>query len=85
MKALPLAPKEVQKLPRAYLANVIYTLVGKPFADWVTRGIEARNAKMKLKNDLLVEMDPEIARIFQTSSSVSGKFFIYMTILSIIL
>ena len=31
-QALPLAPKEVLKLPRAYIANVIYTLVGQSFS-----------------------------------------------------
>ena len=27
--------KEVEKLPRQYIANVIYTIVGPPFAQWV--------------------------------------------------
>ena len=61
--------REVLKLPRAYIANVIYTLVGQPFADWVNSGIESRNQK----NDMLVQMDPEIARIFVASTTVSGK------------
>ena len=32
--ALP-PPKETRKLPRQYIANVIYHLVGQPFKDWV--------------------------------------------------
>ena len=32
MRALPSEKKEVLKLPRAYIANVIYTVVGQPFA-----------------------------------------------------
>ena len=35
MKCLPLEEKEWDKLPRQYLANVIYTVVGKPFQLWV--------------------------------------------------
>ena len=34
MKALPIV-EEIKHLHRQYLANVIYTLVGKPFMDWV--------------------------------------------------
>jgi len=31
MEALPLVKKEIMKLPRAYIANVVYTLSGKAF------------------------------------------------------
>ena len=34
MKALPVE-KEIKKLSRQYLSNVIYTIVGKPFSEWV--------------------------------------------------
>ena len=34
--ALPSEPREVLKLPREYVANVIHTLVGEPFVAWVT-------------------------------------------------
>ena len=40
MKCLPLEEKEILQLPRQYLANVIYTVVGKPFQDWVNVKIE---------------------------------------------
>ena len=45
-KALPKEPREVEKLPRAYLANVIYTIVGDPFKLWVDGEIAKRNAKI---------------------------------------
>ena len=32
MRALPVVGKEILKLPRAYIANVIHTVVGDPFA-----------------------------------------------------
>ena len=70
---LPLEPREVEKLPRAYIANVIYTIVGKPFAEWVEAGISARNAKVQEKYDMMVDLDPEIAKIFANSSAISGK------------
>ena len=34
-KALPVELREIEKLPRAYLGNLIYTIVGQPFRDWV--------------------------------------------------
>ena len=44
--ALPIEPREVEKLPRAYLGNVIYTIVGKPFRDWIDGAIKTRNEKI---------------------------------------
>ena len=35
LQYLPATPKEVLKLPRAYLCNVIYTVLGEQFAIWV--------------------------------------------------
>ena len=34
-KALPSEPREILKLHRDYITNVIYTLVGEPFDLWV--------------------------------------------------
>ena len=35
LKYLPELEREIEKLPRAYVANVIYTVVGDPFKTWV--------------------------------------------------
>ena len=43
MEALPITEKEIQKLPRAYIANVIYTISGKDFKNWTDSQIEKRN------------------------------------------
>jgi hypothetical protein len=72
MEALPIVERERLKLPRDYLANVIYTLVGKLFADWVDKRVEDRHAKV-LKEEEAIHLDPEIARIFQASTATSGK------------
>ena len=45
MKRLP-EEKEIIKLPKQYLTNVIYTIVGEDFANWVRARIEERNAKV---------------------------------------
>ena len=72
MRALPLADKEIKKLPRAYIGNVIYTIVGEPFNKWVHKRINERNAKVTVEKDM-IEMDPEIMAVYQASNSVSGK------------
>ena len=35
--------------------------------------MEKRNDKIKAEQDLMIDMDPEIAEIFRKSQSVSGK------------
>ena len=36
-------PDDIRKLPRQWIINVAYTLVGKPFADWVKAIMDTRN------------------------------------------
>ena len=45
-KALPIEEKEIFKLPREYIGNVLFTLVGDRFKKWVESKIEDRNQKM---------------------------------------
>ena len=37
MDALPIVKRELDKLPRAYIANVIHTLTGATFVKWVEK------------------------------------------------
>ena len=73
MTYLPIAEKEVYKLPRGYLANVAYTVIGDPFNNWVKTVINQRNARVIDDKEMSIQMDPEIAKIFKASTSVSGK------------
>ena len=70
MKRLP-CEKEIIKLPKQYLTNVIYTIVGQDFANWVRAKIEERNAKVQKDKDLMIAVDPAIAAAFQNSTAVS--------------
>ena len=56
---LPAIQREIEKMPRHYIANVIYTVVGEPFQMWVNKQIDARNDKIKAEQDIMIEMDPE--------------------------
>ena len=70
MAALPEDKRETMKFARSYLANVIYSIVGEPFATWVHNRVTIRNKK-RLLEDSMIELDPEIAAIYQRSTSVS--------------
>ena len=63
-RALPLEPREVEKLPRSYLANVIYTIIGDRFRIWVDEKISERNQKIMQTQNLAINMDPEIYAAF---------------------
>ena len=74
MKAFPTGDKEAEKLPRQYIANVIHTLVGKPFRQWIDAKLEERNVELVEKKEMLIELDPQIEALFKASNSVSGRF-----------
>ncbi len=73
LRALPLTERETLKLPREYIGNVVYTLAGDPFQQWVSARINKRNNKVTSDRDLAISMDPEIAKLFKASTSVSSK------------
>ena len=70
--ALP-PSKEIAKLSRAYLAKVVYTIMGQKFQDWVDAQVELRNQKIALERNNVIAMDPQIAAIFHQSTAISGK------------
>ena len=65
--------KEFPKLPKQWIINVAYTLLGDQFADWVMGQIEARNAKVAKERDLMINVDPEVAEAWTNSTFVSCK------------
>ena len=71
-RALP-PGKEIQKLSRAYLANVIYTIMGQNFQNWVNAQVNLRNQRVAQEGNNMISMDPQIAQIFQQSTAISGK------------
>ena len=40
--ALPII-REIRKMPREYICNVIYTLVGDEFKEWMMKRVKERN------------------------------------------
>ena len=70
MKRLP-DPKDIPKLPKQYLVNVVYTIVGLTFNDWVKGRVEDRNNKVAVDKGLLIEVDEEIAIALNSSTAIS--------------
>ena len=70
MERLP-CEKEIVKLPKQFLINVIYTIVGEDFSNWVKAKINERNAKITTEKNMIINVDPAIALAFQNSTSVS--------------
>ena len=46
-KFLPSEQREILKLHRDYVSTVIYTVVGRPFINWVEDRIKERNDKLE--------------------------------------
>ena len=56
--------REIRKMPRAYVGNVIYTRVGKPFKEWVAQGCRERNERLAREHNTTIALDPRIAAAF---------------------
>ena len=67
--------RDLHRLPRQYIVNVIFTVVGQPIKDYVNKCIKQRNDELAENRDLLIELDPQIAAAFKTSLNISSKLF----------
>ena len=76
MRALPSEPREIDKLPHLYISNVIYTIVGDKFKEWVEKVIAERTEKIVKEQDMAIEMDAEVLAAFHASNRISGKYHI---------
>ena len=65
--------REIWKMPRQYICNLIFTLVGAPFQAWVNERCQQRNEKIAMERDLNIELDANIAKAFHESTAISRK------------
>ena len=65
---------ETIKFGKPYICDVIYTIVGDTFKQWVSAEIDKRNEEVATKGNLNIAVDPEIAKAFHNSTAVSSKF-----------
>ena len=71
MMCLPDRQVEIDKLPRQYLINLIYTKVGEKFSTWVNEKVNQRHERVKDEGKQYIELDPEIAKVYQQSRAIS--------------
>jgi hypothetical protein len=69
----PKDEKDRHRLPKQFILNVAYSVVGENFAIWVKEQIDRRNAKVTKEKDLLIGVDSAIAMAFSNSTSVSCR------------
>jgi hypothetical protein len=65
--------KEITKLPKQWIVNVAFTVLGDPFRTWIKKGISDRNIKVAIQKDLNIGMDPELLIAYRASNAVSRK------------
>ena len=58
--------------------------MGNMLEDWVGEKIDERNEKLAESKDIMIEVDPEIARIFKNSSFVSCKYYVLLFLFKLI-
>ena len=68
--------RDMYKLPRQWIINVIYSLCGDSFREWVSQQVKDRNERLAEKRDLMIDLDPDIAAAFTRSAYISSKYII---------
>ena len=63
--------KETLKFERAFICNVIHSLVGEDFQQWIDDRVNERNMKVAVEGNKTIELDPTIAAVFQNSTAIS--------------
>ena len=69
--------QEIHKVSKEWICNVCATILGGIFSGWVRNRIEERNEAVKVKKNLDISMDPEVAAAFRSSTKVSRKYRLY--------
>ena len=63
--------EEIERLPRSFIINVLYSLKGESFKKSVNRKMEERNQRLIEKQDIGLELDDEVKAAFLKSTQVS--------------
>ena len=65
--------RELVKLPKQWVINVIYAILGDIFMNWIHERCSERNAKIVAERKMTINVDSEIAAAFDASNHVSSK------------
>jgi len=67
--------KEIKTLPKDFLMNLLYTINGNPFKEWVRTHCNIRNEKIANKLGEFISLDKKFADALKTSTHISSKSF----------
>ena len=65
--------QELLKVPKEWICNVVYTVIGTPFHTWVKGVVQERNKAVAKKKGDTISMDPAVAEAYYASTKVSRK------------
>ena len=63
--------EEIERLPRSFIINVLYSLKGESFKRSVNQKMEERNRRLIEKQQIGLELDDEVKAAFLKSTQVS--------------
>ena len=55
---------EIHKVSRVWICNVVATVLGTSFTEWVDEKIQVRNEEVTEKRDMNIELDADVAAAF---------------------
>ena len=70
--------KEVMRLPKQFIINVAFSIIGDPFKNWIMDMVHQRNQKVTKEKDMLIAMDPAVFQAYQASTAISRKYFAHL-------
>ena len=65
--------KEMEKLPKQWLCNILVKITGGKFKQWVQEKILVRNQGLVKEKKLAINIDPKLMQAFFKSTAVSSK------------
>ena len=69
---LPDGEQAIQKLPKQFIVDVTFSVVGDHFAQFVKQKILERNEKRQIQQNNIIELDESLAEVFANSSMVNS-------------
>ena len=73
--------KDISRLPRYFIVNLLFTVVGAPIKEFISKRVRERNDEIAENRNLMIEVDAAVAAAFKQSVNISSKYFASSSIL----
>ena len=61
-------------LPRDYVGNMLHSILGDEFRNWVILKINERNLEYNVKHGKMLSVIPEIAKVVAETTDIPGRW-----------